>query len=258
MQSFLRCLAGTACILLAVIGCSAARRSEVASSRAQVAVVIRRPHWDQVCRASRDPLVLDRPVDVLDTAAIARALDDLRPSHPSGGPDPFVDVAVNYDRSGAVRTAHLQQHNVQEGLARTVSERLIERVLPQARLLEPVYIRVRANLAPRVGLEVLPAIDCMPHVSHERGEPPLFLGGVSVRAGRHCRQRVTDTCIAARLHISPGGEVERIEVLDGEPSLVARVRESLTNTRFDPALLNGEAVPGNLDLLFNFPSRATS
>lgn len=246
--------AGATIVLQFAFGCTSRPEPEIPAPEREPELPLLRPHWDQVCGERRTPLVLDGPGEVVDTTALADELTDLASAPAWEDADPFVEVAVSYDRSGAIRRTYVQQQNVGREQAQTVLDRLTERLSPQDRLLEPIDLRVRTNLALRAQLELLPAIECMPHVSHERGQPPRFLGGARVVPGRICGTwRDPERCIAARLHISPRGQVEEIEPLNGNASLVEAVRESVAETKFDPALVNREPVPGTLELVFRFP-----
>lgn len=166
---------------------------------------------------------------------------------------PWVDVAVSYASSGELRTAHLLGHTLDPAEADAVAGAVIEAVRPLGRLLEPVFLRIRAMRTPDVELRILLALSCMPHITHEEEEPPRFLGDVRVRGGLRFGSGGNDRVVSVRLHIARSGSLEEVEVVGGNEALLPGVRESLTGIEFDPALLNGEPVPGLLNLVFTFP-----
>jgi len=251
------------CVLAVVLtGCAGSGHWEPPEPPADV--VVMRPHWDQVCRTDERLPLLRRPEEVLriDEASTGEApgglpevLDPLLPPAPGGESRPFVDIAVNYDRSGALRTAHLLQHNVREAEARKVAEAVTPAVRSQVRILAPTLLRVRVIRDPSVRFQVLPALACMPHVAHEEEEPPRFLGGARVVGGSRTIPRFMDDggAISVRVEVSESGVVEAVVPLAGNQELLARVREVVAAVEFDPALMNGEPVPGTMDLTFRFP-----
>lgn len=166
---------------------------------------------------------------------------------------PWVDVAVNYSASGALRTAHLLGHTLEPHEAEAVADGVIRAVRPMGRLLEPLMVRVRVVRTPELELRLLPALSCTPHITHEDLEPPRFAGGARVRGGRFVGSQAGEGTIGVRLHLSRTGALERIEVFGGNEALLPRVRASLAEVEFDPALLNGEPVPATMDLVFTFP-----
>ena len=247
-------------------GCAGSSQLEPLEPPAEV--VVMRPHWDQVCRTDERLPLLRRAEEVLrmdETSArgtpgrLPDLLDPLLPQAAEGESPPWVDIAVNYDRSGALRTAHLLQHDVREAEARRVAEAVIPAVRSQVRILAPTLLRVRVIRDPRgpsVRFEVLPALACMPHVAHEEEEPPRFLGGARVVGGSRIVPRFMEedgSAISVRVEVSETGMVEAVVPLGGNQELLARVREVVAAVEFDPALMNGEPVPGTMDLTFRFP-----
>lgn len=224
-------------------------------------VIIRSPHWDQVCRPERRPPVLLELESVLAMDGLVERLERRLPARPAlvAGetvPDsPHVELAVNYQRDGRVRTAHLLGYNTDPETAEAVARVLRGAIRQQARLLEPLRLRIRVTREPDLRLQVLPALACLPHVSHEEDVPPRFLGAARVRGGSHLGGLDPDRAIAARLHVDPSGRLERIEVLRGSENLLPRLERILAPVEFDPALLNGEPVPGVLTLTFVFEAQ---
>jgi hypothetical protein len=238
-------------------GCSAARLAHPGGEE----VVLMQPHWDQVCREDRRPPVLLDLAEVVELSAIEEELESLMPEpamfaarEGAAADPPHVDLAVNYGTDGRIRTAHLMGYTTDEEVAGEVAAVLREVVRPQGRLLEPVFLRVRVVRGPELQLRVLPALSCLPHVTHEDAEPPRFIGAARVRGGTYTFGMDGERSIAVRLHVAASGRLERIEVVRGNTELLPRLRRAVDSVEFDPALLNGEPVPGVLPLIFEFDS----
>jgi hypothetical protein len=231
--------------------CATARPVPVEPGPGEGPVILLEPHWDQVCRDDRAPLVFRRPAEVTDDPTLTRAATALLPDPVTGEPHPHVDVAVNYGRSGEIRTVHLSGHNVDPGVAEAVVARITPAIRTQGPLFQPVFLRVRVTREPAPVLRILPGLDCLPHISHEEDEPPRFLEGA--RVGGRFGGAASDSWVTVQLHLSRTGEMERFEVLRGEPALLPRVRRAMAESIVDPALINGEPKRGSLILLFGFP-----
>ena len=219
-----------------------------------------RPHWDQVCAPDREPVLLrtlDEVIAVADPAGVVGGLLPA-PEEDGEGSWPWVDVAVSYRAGGALHAAHLLDHNVDEATARKVEGALVPRIRTRARVLATTHLRLRATRAPEPELQLLPALRCLPHVAHEDEDPPLTLGGASVVGGQMVRRVRDGSLIAVGLGISADGALEEVRFLGGNRELLPWVHESLAPVRFDPALLNGMAVPGELSLIFDFRRRLAS
>ncbi len=231
--------------------CATARPEPVEHGPGEGPLILMEPHWDQVCRDARTPLVLRTPSEVLSDPALVREAAALLPDPVRGEPHPHVDVAVNYARSGAIRSVHLAGHNVDPVTADAIEARVASAVHPQGSLLHPVFLRVRVTREPAPVVRILPGLDCLPHISHEEDEPPRFLG--EARVGGRLAPSAGGNWVDVRIHLSRTGEVLRLEVLRGDASLLPRVRDAMAETIFDPALINGEPVRGSLVLPFRFP-----
>jgi hypothetical protein len=214
-----------------------------------------RPHWDQVCRDDRGPRLFGRVDEVMDPRDVEGHLEALAVPEWEGGGDgeaPFVDVAVSFHRSGAVRAAYLLRSNVEEVVAIEVAGRVAEAVRPTGRLLEPVDLRVRVGGLPEPGLALLPARVCLPHITHEEDRPPPLPRGIRL-VGAHFLGDPGGERITVRLHVSERGVLEQVEAVSGDEDLLPRVREALGEVEFDPALRNGMPVAGTLVLVLLLP-----
>lgn len=207
------------------------------------------PHWDQPCFSAREP-VLFRVEEVIDTAGLHEWLDETIPSAAPGVREEHVDIGVIYSESGRIRSVHLQEHTVDSLTAQAVEARVGAAVRRQGTLLEPHYLRIRLSRPTRIRL--LPALRCMPHIEHE-GLAPAKLGEASVSVGRLGRSRHGDGSIGIRLHLARDGTITEIEFRAGDPALLARVRPDLAAMTLNPALMNGEPVRAELDLILRYP-----
>lgn len=219
-------------------------------------LVLLEPHWDQVCMDDRAAPVFQHLAEVLDVEGLAEALHPLLPPFLSGEPPPRVDVAVTWARTGDIRTIHLTGFDGAREAADSVRERVAERVRRPPRLVEPVFLRIRALRGPSsTVLRIVSPERCLPHIRHEPDQPPRFLEGASVTTGtgRLLRSPLNEPPnVSVRIHLSHTGAVLDIHALDGEGTLLPRVRAALAETVFDPALLNREPVASSLDLRFRF------
>jgi hypothetical protein len=214
-------------------------------------LVLMEPHWDQVCRDHGAPRVFRTSAEITSDPMLTRHAAAHLPAPVPGEPHPRVDVAVTYARSGAIRSVHLADHNVTPPLAAAVVDRVAPAVRAQGPLLQPVFLRIRVTREPAPVLRILPGLECLPHVGHEENEPPRFLEGA--RVGGRFPASGGAPWITVAVHLSRTGELERLEVLRGDPALLPRVRRALAESAFDPALLNGEPMRGMLHLSFSFP-----
>lgn len=219
---------------------------------------VMRPHWDQVCAPDREPLLLRTLDEVIAHADPAGLVEGLLPSPVEDDEAPWVELAVSYQAGGQLQRAHLLDHNVHEVVAREVKGAVTPHVRSRVRVLATTHLRIRATREPEPGLELLPALRCLPHVAHEDEDPPITLGGASVVGGAMNRRVSDGPRISVRLRISGFGALEEVHVLGGNRELLPWVNESLVPVRFDPALLNGMAVPGELSLTFDFRRRLAS
>lgn len=219
-------------------------------------LVLLEPHWDQVCLDDRAAPVFQNLAEILEVEGLAETLHPLLPPFVSGEPPPQVDVAVTWARAGEVRTVHLTGFDGAQEAAESVRRRVAERVRRHDRLIEPVFLRIRAMRGPSsTVLRILSPERCLPHIRHEPDQPPRFLAGASVTTGRGrllLGGLNSSPSVSVRLHLSHTGAVLDIDALDGDGTLLPRVRAALAETVFDPALLNREPVASSLDLWFRF------
>lgn len=244
---------GLFAVLLAS-GCGISRDSDVsepAPPPPDDPVLIKDAHWCQVCQDGDDGVVFEVE-DVVNLSALPDRVLELLPPAVEGETEPFVDVAVSYRRKGGIRAAYLLDHNVSDSVASDVSSRVVGAIRPQGRLLDRTNLRVRVTRSSTVNLQVLPPRVCRPHVWHEDRDPPEF-PGVRAVGGTSYPARVPDTdVVEVRLHLDSQGELVEIDGREGDLDLLPRVRASVDEMIFDPALVNGEGVPGTLDLRFHF------
>lgn len=159
-----------------------------------------------------------------------------------------VEVAVTWGPSGEIRTLHPTDHDLSEPLDIAVT-RIRSALLPQPNLLRPVFQRIRVTGSEA---EILPGLHCLPHVQHSPHEPPRHPGATRVLGGGVIPRAWVDYALRVRLRVSPYGELLEVIPEEGNDDLLPRVHHALAETRFDPALLNGEPIVGELDLVFVF------
>jgi hypothetical protein len=269
---------------LSLVGCGAHSPAPPSPPPEEPFVLVQ-PHWDQPCLDAREPVHL-RLEEVVDTTGLSAWLRE-RLASASVSPSAFgsasdsaddstsisapvsaagrrvasvstrqgerhVDIGVIYAVSGSIRSAHLLGHSVDSVTAAAVEERIRAAVLPQERLLEPVFLRLRARSRPFPRLRLLPPLRCMPHVEHA-GLAPTRIGDARVEVGRFPRSGQEEESVAVRLRLDVEGVLTGIEFRAGNADLMGRVRRDLANVTFNPALLNGKAVPGELNLVLRYP-----
>ncbi len=242
-------------------GCAHTSAPEEFEGPGEGTLLLLTPHWDQVCRDDRSPQLFREVGEILDDSGddhdlVARIAAMLPKRAPDDLPS-FVDVAVTWERSGAVRSVHLSDHNTDPELSGEVVLLVAERVREVPSLLHPVFVRVRATGAPDARLDLLPGLRCLPHVQHGDDEPPRFLGNARVLGGGYLLPSQAEVGLRVRLSVSPSGDLLEVEPVQGNAALLDRVLESLEDTTFDPALINGEPIRGELDLVFVFPPDPT-
>lgn len=133
------------------------------------------------------------------------------------------------------------------------AEAIRRHLRPQDRFLARTYVRLRLGGPPGYEVELLPALECLPHIQHEDHQPPTFLEGAQVQSGVPRMGDADERTVGVTLHLSAHGTLQEIEFVRGRENLLPRVKDALAETRFDPALMNGEPVPGSLTMTFRFP-----
>jgi hypothetical protein len=241
-----------------VTGCATARPADPPEpGPGEGPLVLLEPRWDQVCRDDRTPRIFRTPPEVLnDPSRVLREVARSLPDPVAGEPHPRVDVAVTYARSGQIRTVHYADANVDRAVADRVVELVAAAVRPQGPLIQPTFLRIRALREPGPVFRILPGQFCLAHITHEEDEPPRFLEGArsgSRRVAGPSAETAPEPWIIVDLHISRSGELLRVEPSRGDETLLPRVIRALSETTFDPALLNGEPTRSIMPLLLRFP-----
>lgn len=253
-------------LTLLLAACSNAQPLPPAPAPLEAGSLVRR-HFDQVCRVQPG----DRPVvhayEIFDTGGLSEELaaigvQPLPPDSNSTIPRwRTLDFISRYSRDGQPGIMGVWETSLDSTSALQVEGILRERAQAISGLLEPEGFRTVAVLSNRPTLEVAPAVTCIPHVRHERGErprglpdgmilrlvPPLF----RPRPGAANAQ----TTATMRVRLDREGTVTAVEPLAGDSVAIAAARTILSRLQFDPALRNGEPVLGEVVYSFRPSNR---
>lgn len=248
-------------VLLAA--CSNAQPLPLAPAPPEAEGLVRR-HFDQVCRVQAE----DRPVvhayEIFDTVGLSEELavvgaQPLPPDSDSTTPRwRTLDFISRYSRDGQPGIMGVWETSLDSTSALQVEGILRERARAISGLLEPKGFRTVAVLSNSPTLEVSPAVTCIPHVRHDRGERPSGLpDGMILRLMSPLfrpRPGATNAQTTATMwvRLDRDGTVTAIEPLAGDSVAIAEARNILSQLQFDPALRNGEAVLG--EVVYSFRS----
>jgi hypothetical protein len=219
--------------------------------------IVRR-HWDQVCRPSVVVPTHIRVTELFDTLGLGAQLTErgLRPQVRKGQ-EWRADFISRYGLDGSLTASGVWSSTVDEEHELAIEEVLRTRAKAfPARLIHPEGFRVRLTLAPWPRLTVAPPVDCMPHMVHTEGKPPIGLpDSVRTWVGRSRVSEGDNSMVSVRLLINQFGEMTEVQHLSGTESSFDEVRPILDALEWDPPLRNGEAVREWLELTFRFRNR---
>lgn len=238
------------CVLLAAQACTATPPSLPAPSGP--GIVPR--HWDQVCQPRGSLPAAVRITELFDTAGLGLELQDEGLRVPTRvGRTPRLDFISRYDADGRLVEAGTWASTVDDGLTQGLTRVLRRRARSTLGLLEPEDFRARLTLTPWPVLSLAPTIECMPHMVHGEGEPPLGLpdsvttwaGGARVAADDH-------VTVTVNILIDEGGSVVEVRRELGSQDAFDAARDVVNRLRFDPPLQNGRPVRAWLRQSFRF------
>jgi hypothetical protein len=107
-------------------------------------------------------------------------------------------------------------------------------------------------------LAVIRPVECLPHVIHRDGEPPRGLPeSVRTWTGRTYVRAGNDSTTELSIEIAANGDVGAVEKLLVNDHAFSEARRIVRDLSFDPALMNGEAVPRVLIQSFRFKRAAS-
>lgn len=211
------------------------------------APVLLYPHWDQVCREARSTPQPIRVSEVFDTVGLGTAVAAVPIGVGApGGARPSVDYVAHYHADGSVAVDGLWSATIDSTSAAAVAAELARRVTPLGPLLGRTSFHAHLALKPTPRLELRPAIDCLPHIAHEEGQPPTGLpAGVRLTQGRASRAGY-DASSEIRISLSSAGEVTAVERRSGYEDTFHAAEQVIRGLRFDPPSSNGLPVAGTV------------
>lgn len=206
------------------------------------------PHWDQVCWDDTRSLAWLQVEDVVDVAAVGAGIESaVRPT--AGRDEATAEIGVHYHPTGELRRAYLMGSDAPGSWGPEVADLVVANLRPLGRLLEPLNIRVQVSVGDTPRVVMRPARHCAVHIAHDEEDEIDWGTGIVVTPGS--REVMRDTSVdrvLVRLHLTAHGEISHVEGLRGNLALIREIEGPLRRMRFDPALINGEGVPGTLDL----------
>jgi hypothetical protein len=215
--------------------------------------IVRR-HWDQVCRPQGRAPAAPRVTELFDTAGLGSQLQDEGLRVPTRvGRTPHVDFVSRYQADGRLLASGLWESTVDPAAANGIAQILRSRARSPIRLLQPEGFRVRLSLTPWPVLALASAIECVPHMVHRDGRPPVGLPDtVRTWAGGAHLGEGNDTTVTVNILIDERGRVLEVTRHAGSDHAVDAARDIIGQLRFDPPLRNGEPIRAWLRQSFRF------
>ncbi len=212
------------------------------------AVLIARPHWDQVCREARAVTQPVRVHEIFDTiglgVAVRGVLDRLSVT---AGREATLDFVSHYHANGRLQVAGLWDSTLDSLAAARISDLLHDRVRELGGFLTDASFRSQLHFGPTPRLELGPAIDCIPHITHEDGRPPTGLpGNVKLTAGAARIRLGSDAVSELEISLDARGAVTGVERRAGYERTFREAEEIVRGLGYGPALSNGRPVAGSL------------
>jgi len=217
-----------------------------------------RRHWDQVCLESDGGMPGIRVDEVFDTVGVGRALvsGPLRDAVLEGDGRGFGYI-VHYRADGTPGVMGVWDGTPEDSATSLADAFLRPRVRRLPPLLKPEGYHARPERRSPTRLVLAPPIECLPHMNHREGEPPVglpdtvrtWVGGVS---SRFFPER---SVIQVDITLDAWARVGEVAFVRGDFALLDEVRGIVSALTFDPALRNGKPVPWVLRQSFRFRTR---
>ena len=213
--------------------------------------VVRR-HADQVCQESRDTIGYVAVDELFDTVGLADEIAAAVSLPTPATADAYsLDFIIRYGADGAATASGVWASTLDEAPTRLAATILAARVLPLGRLIKAAGFRSRLSFHPRATVALGRPIVCSPHLRHAEGMRPTGMPD-GVRLVGYIGREPGDSAILVRVSIDERGDVVDIESIWGTAAALERAREIIALLTFDPALQNGEGVPGRTRFGFTF------
>jgi hypothetical protein len=243
------------CLLVAVQAC---RTTPPAPPSPPGSDIVRR-HWDQACQPRGAPPAALRITELFDTTGLGGELEEKGLRSPTRvGQRPRVDFVSRYGADGRLAASGSWESTVPAHLTEGITDVLRSRARSPVGLLEPEGFRVRLTLTPWPILSLAPAIECMPHMIHRDGEPPVGLPDtVRTWAGSARVREGDDSTAAVSILVDERGSVVEVRKQGGSDRAFDAARDVIRQLRFDPPLRNGEPVRAWLRQSFRFRRSAS-
>lgn len=204
-----------------------------------------------MCEEGRDSTAYVTVHELFDTVGLTAEIDSavtvpIRPDH-----DHAIDFISRYGTDGMATASGVWASSLDDSVTLAVATVLAARVRPLGRLLEPAGFHSRLTFRPKPAIALDNPIVCVPHLRHEEGLRPVGLPpGVQI-VGSVGRDE-GDSAIIIYVLLDERGEVTGVTSARGSDVALATARDIITQLVFDPALWNGEGVPGRARLGLRF------
>jgi len=241
-------LAGTAC------------RGTPPAVPAPAQLDIVRRHWDQACQPVGAAPKAPKITELFDTAGLGSELEGAGLRLPTRvGRAPHVDLVSRYRADGRLLASGLWESSVDSAAAEQIGAVLRSRARSPLPLLQAEGFRARLTLTPWPTLSLASAIECMPHMIHGEGEPPVGLPDtVRTWAGSARVREGDESTVTVDLLIDEEGRVLEVTKHAGGDDAFVEARAVIRQLRFDPPLRNGEAIRAWLRQSFRFRRSASN
>lgn len=125
-----------------------------------------------------------------------------------------------------------------------VRDEIATRVRPERKVREPSGLRLRVSLDRRGELAVEPSVYCEPRFASPGSGPPQALPRTDFRKMERAGP------VTLRVHVDERGRVVKVEIAksSGVPAVDQLFAAMAADDRFQPALLDGQPVPGTTEV----------
>jgi hypothetical protein len=247
-----RVTVGLALLVVAWAGCSSAPPPPPGPTATPRHDIVRR-HYDQVCRDGLDTTSFVALTEVVDTIGLAATLAERLEDGARAwvGSEALLDFVVQYDTLGMPTASGVWSSTLDETSTASTEAVLAERIQPLGQLLIEAGFRTRLSFRPGPSLALAVPIRCIPHLTHEEGQPATGVPD-GVRLVGYVGRTPGDEAALVDVSIDAKGQVTAVELVRGTEAGVERAREVIALLTFDPALENGVGVPSKMRLGLTF------